>query len=559
MNHRIFFLGTLLLLLLVTSTLAQDIFTAIQQNDSAAVVELVEADPSVVNARDIAGRQPIHFAAHMANLPLVDYLIEEGADPTAITTAGTTTMHYAAFSGSVPVINRLLELGLPADAASMTGATPLTYAVMRGHADATKRLLEAGADINAASATGKTIFHNAVESGNLDLVKLLLDRGAALGTKDKDGGDALEFALATGSDEIVQFLLEQNAFNPDHHNITGRSYVHAAVEGKLSRRIETLIERGARINEKDVYGMTPLDYAVAFEDTTSIVTLKAHKAKSGSKPDKIPKGRYLGQRKPGKQASLFAPRIISTPYANERDIQFTSDGRELYFTRWTRGSWDVQVTRVDKKRWSEPAAAGFCTPFTEAEAYLTRDEQTMFFISNRPDSGSAPAPAWDLFYITREPDGWSQAKRIGDPFTGGYFTSFTNDGTMYLTLDEMQQRARKVEGGYADPEPLPEEINFVPGTYNSFVAADESYLIFTAHHESSIGDGDLYICFRREDDTWTKALNMGPEVNSTSRDYCPWVSWDGKAFFFTSSRYGNEDIFWMDAGLIERLRAQAEE
>jgi hypothetical protein len=49
------------------------------------------------------------------------------------------------------------------------------------------------------------------------------------------------------------------------------------------------------------------------------------------------------------------------------------------------------------------------------------------------------------------------------------------------------------------------------------------------------GDGDLYINFRR-DGAWTKAVNLGPKVNSSALDFCPIVSPDGKYFFFTSER-----------------------
>ena len=93
--------------------------------------------------------------------------------------------------------------------------------------------------------------------------------------------------------------------------------------------------------------------------------------------------------------------------------------------------------------------------------------------------------------------------------------------------------------------------------YNSFIAPDESFLIFTSHGwGDSLGEGDLYVCFRREDGTWTRARNMGPGVNSSALDYCPSVSPDGKYFFFSSRRSGNEDIYWVDAKIIENLKTE---
>lgn len=38
------------------------------------------------------------------------------------------------------------------------------------------------------------------------------------------------------------------------------------------------------------------------------------------------------------------------------------------------------------------------------------------------------------------------------------------------------------------------------------------------------------------DGTWTKSINLGPQVNSPEHDYCPQISTDGKMLYFTSSR-----------------------
>jgi len=101
-------------------------------------------------------------------------------------------------------------------------------------------------------------------------------------------------------------------------------------------------------------------------------------------------------------------------------------------------------------------------------------------------------------------------------------------------------------------------VNSKDGEYNSFVAPDDSYLIFTSiRAEDNYGEGDLYICFHKQDGTWTRAINMGPEINSFARDYCPSVSPDGKYFFFSSRKYGTEDIFWVDAAIIHHLKEKA--
>jgi Tol biopolymer transport system component len=69
-----------------------------------------------------------------------------------------------------------------------------------------------------------------------------------------------------------------------------------------------------------------------------------------------------------------------------------------------------------------------------------------------------------------------------------------------------------------------------------------------------LGRGDLYISFKKKDSSWTPLKNMGKEINSEYTDYCPMLSPDGKYLFFTSTRTGNGDIYWVDAKIIEDLK-----
>ena len=111
------------------------------------------------------------------------------------------------------------------------------------------------------------------------------------------------------------------------------------------------------------------------------------------------------------------------------------------------------------------------------------------------------------------------------------------------------------------------------------MAPDESYVIVpTDGRPDSIGGCDYYVVFRTPDDRWSEPINLGPAVNTKgSQEFSPYVSPDGKYFFFMSSRpaaperltfrlfrdlhdrpgNGNADIYWVDAGLVTSLRAKA--
>ena len=83
-----------------------------------------------------------------------------------------------------------------------------------------------------------------------------------------------------------------------------------------------------------------------------------------------------------------------------------------------------------------------------------------------------------------------------------------------------------------------------------FIAPNESYMIFCSIREDGFGQGDLYISFKKDDNNWTTAKNMGATINTKYHELCPVVTRDGKYFFFTS----NQDIYWVDAKVIEKYR-----
>jgi Tol biopolymer transport system component len=52
----------------------------------------------------------------------------------------------------------------------------------------------------------------------------------------------------------------------------------------------------------------------------------------------------------------------------------------------------------------------------------------------------------------------------------------------------------------------------------------------------------------------TSRGGTGEEVNSAGSENRPCVTRDGKYFFFTSTRDGSRDVFWVDARYLDRFR-----
>ena len=122
--------------------------------------------------------------------------------------------------------------------------------------------------------------------------------------------------------------------------------------------------------------------------------------------------------------------------------------------------------------------------------------------------------------------------------------------------------SRLIEGAYSEPTNLDNIIN-TPQYRESCpcIAPDENFLIFTSDSRQFSADGkylkgrrDLMISFKGEDGNWTQPINMDPAFNADGARF-PGLSPDGKNLFFTRYVEGpNEDIFWVNAKIIETYK-----
>jgi hypothetical protein len=245
------------------------------------------------------------------------------------------------------------------------------------------------------------------------------------------------------------------------------------------------------------------------------------------------------------QPRIFGDGIIST---GDYDLSgcFAPDGRTLYFAK------TVPVNRLglivfstwSKGKWSAPEVAPFSGMYTDYDPFIVKDGSKLYFISNRPLSGSRRD--YNILVVDKTATGWSEPRDIGPPINtpnDEFFPSVTDDGTMYFSaLREGGKgsfdiyRSRLVNGKYTEPENLGDAINSRAGEIDAAVAADQSFMVFAcAGRPDSLGDSDLYISFNRGG-VWTPARNLGPPINSKGREFCPGISPNGKYLFFTSSR-----------------------
>lgn len=90
-------------------TPSEEIMAAARGGDVAQVRRLLDADVTLLNARDAEARTPLHHAASGGSAAVVGLLLEEGAEVSARDKWGVTPLERAALSGSRETVALLMK------------------------------------------------------------------------------------------------------------------------------------------------------------------------------------------------------------------------------------------------------------------------------------------------------------------------------------------------------------------------------------------------------------------------------------------------------------------
>lgn len=273
--------------------------------------------------------------------------------------------------------------------------------------------------------------------------------------------------------------------------------------------------------------------------------------------------KYLGQPLPGQTPTVFAPGLVSTEYVTEFGSVFSKDGTEFFYAAEPGGIAHIRYMKLTNGKWSEAKTIISHSVYSYNDPFLSPDEKRLYFISNMPLNGSGDKKDYDIWYITRERDGWSSPINAGNKInsTGNeYYMSFTKTGTMYFSsnrnaTDEKKEdydiyTSRSVYGEFQTAVKLPGVINSLSYEADVFVDPEETYVVFCANRPDGNGAGDLYISFKNDKGDWQPAKNLGKEINNERWEFCPFVTTDGQYFFYTKG----DEIYWVDAKFLKTFR-----
>ncbi|PZP49671.1 MAG: flagellar motor protein MotB [Pseudopedobacter saltans] len=123
-------------------------------------------------------------------------------------------------------------------------------------------------------------------------------------------------------------------------------------------------------------------------------------------------------------------------------------------------------------------------------------------------------------------------------FAGNFQGKGFGDFDLYISY--------KTVNGWSEPVNMGRNINTEYWESSPSLSPDKKSLYFSSNCPSGFGGNDLYVSHLTADGKWTKAINLGPKINTKGDELAPLIHADNESLYFTSSGlpgYGGSDLF----------------
>ena len=190
----------------------------------------------------------------------------------------------------------------------------------------------------------------------------------------------------------------------------------------------------------------------------------------------------------------------------------------------------------------------------EYSPIISSDGNTLIFTSNRGEGPKGAQNLEDIYVTYKNGTSWSEPKKLSANINTEYndaAASLSPDGkTLFLYYEEGAGDiyTSTFDGqDWSKPQPLNKNINTSQYWETcASVSPDGKKLYFASNRPGGIGELDIYVSELDSKGQWSKAINLGPVVNTPGNDDSPYIHYDGVTLYFSSDghpRLGNSDIF----------------
>ena len=258
---------------------------------------LIQGDANI-NQRDDCEEVPLEIAASLGNLKMVDFLLKLGANINCGSLNKAVRYHH------VPIVQFLIDAGADVNIRDDGGFTSLMQAARLGFLELCQLLVSAGANVKFTDEDYQTALSIAVDAGEKEIVEYLLPfydfeqrenalrilpwsiirkqrredkvtcafmdavkqskfdeirsaiaNGIDINTFSEEGKTALHIAAEGGNIEMIRFLIEANANCEIRDEVFGWTPLMTAAHHNLPEVIAALLEGGADVNAVEEDGI----------------------------------------------------------------------------------------------------------------------------------------------------------------------------------------------------------------------------------------------------------------------------------------------------------------
>jgi ankyrin repeat protein len=201
----------------------------------------------------------------------------------AVNQKGQTPLMLAASQGNLPIINLLLQQGANVDQKDFKGNTALYYALDLPSQAAALTLLSLAKDSNPLNRMGVSPLMRAAAQSCLPVIHYLVEKGQEVMAVDDQGLNALHYAALAGKAEVLRYLVN-HGFQIDQletpikpkkkARCLQRSPLHLAASKAQVQAVLCLLELGADPEREDIRGFALTEYAVCSRSKEMLEVVK---------------------------------------------------------------------------------------------------------------------------------------------------------------------------------------------------------------------------------------------------------------------------------------------
>lgn len=248
-------------------------------------------------------------------------------------------------------------------------------------------------------------------------------------------------------------------------------------------------------------------------------------------------------------------------------FMMTSPGKHFLYPRATRGTEEIanarQLMKSPVEFEIENLGPTINTQYPDYAPVISVDENALFFTSarlrkdrsNEDITDRATGYYLDDIYVSyKDRDGnWQEPEllSISDLNPNATVNVSVDGQTLYLYQDNEKDgnlyKSVLVGETWSEPEPMPDEINSKAWETHLAVTADEKTIYFVSNRKGTLGGRDIFRIKKLPDGSWSKAQNLGDNINTPYGEDAVFISPDNRTLYFSSEGHnsmGGFDIFY---------------